>query len=53
MERCGGHPQLRVDMDEFNEFIDSCGLSEMKSIGSKFTWLQSSARVGMKLVEVR
>ncbi|XP_042962753.1 uncharacterized protein LOC122297032 [Carya illinoinensis] len=37
-ERRGGRPRLRIAMDDFNEFIDTCGLMEMKSVGSKFSW---------------
>lgn len=36
-ERCGGRPRLRVAIDEFNSFIDYCGLCDMKSVGSKFS----------------
>ncbi|XP_040988930.1 uncharacterized protein LOC121236546 [Juglans microcarpa x Juglans regia] len=38
MEQRGGRPRLWVAMEDFNDFIDSCGLTEMKSVGSKFSW---------------
>ncbi|XP_042942745.1 uncharacterized protein LOC122276921 [Carya illinoinensis] len=37
-ERRGGRPRLRIAMKDFNEFVDNCGLMEMKSVGSKFSW---------------
>ncbi|KAG2721076.1 hypothetical protein I3760_02G064700 [Carya illinoinensis] len=37
-EHRGGRPRLRVAIDEFNEFIDNCGLVDMKAVGSKFSW---------------
>ncbi|XP_035547430.1 uncharacterized protein LOC118348944 [Juglans regia] len=52
VERCGGRPWLRVAMEDFNDFIDSCGLTEMKSVGSKFSWCngqQGMARSWSKL----
>ncbi|XP_042946129.1 uncharacterized protein LOC122279511 [Carya illinoinensis] len=35
-ERRGGRPRLRIVMDDFNEFIDTCGLLEMKLVGMVF-----------------
>ncbi|XP_042941234.1 uncharacterized protein LOC122275951 [Carya illinoinensis] len=37
-EHRGGRPRLRVDIDEFNDFIDNGGFVDMKAVGSKFSW---------------
>lgn len=37
-ERRGGRPRLRVAMDDFNGFIEDCGLREMQSTGNLFSW---------------
>lgn len=36
-ERSGGRPRSRIAMGEFNDFIEACGLTEIKSMGAKFS----------------
>ncbi|KAG2696272.1 hypothetical protein I3760_07G050900 [Carya illinoinensis] len=37
-EHRGGRPRLRVAMDDFNDFIDNCGLVDMKARGLTRSW---------------
>lgn len=37
-ERRGGRRRLRATIDEFNSWINQCGLIEMKSMGRWFSW---------------
>ncbi|KAF5472311.1 hypothetical protein F2P56_009038 [Juglans regia] len=37
-ERRGGRPRPRMAMEDFNNWIDNCGLIDMRSSGRRFSW---------------
>ncbi|XP_035545050.1 uncharacterized protein LOC109016147 [Juglans regia] len=37
-ERRGGRPRPRAAMEDFNSWIEHCGLIEMRSLGRRFSW---------------
>jgi len=37
-ERRGGKPRPRMAMEDFNNWIENCGLMDMKSSGRRFSW---------------
>ncbi|XP_035551131.1 uncharacterized protein LOC118349699 [Juglans regia] len=42
-EQRGGHPRPLVAMEEFNSWIHSCGLLELKYLGKSFSWCNGHA----------